>query len=79
MLVLCRPNSLCALTRPFVPHAARPPQRPQMVVVENPPTLDDEGKMVCLLPHSVAHRTARSHSLGRVQVSNMAVGVAQKP
>ena len=21
-------------------------QRPQMVVVENPPTLDDEGKMV---------------------------------
>ena len=66
----------------FTPSCAsgnRPQPRPQMVVVENPPTVDDEGKMAraralaqTLLP--CFPRLTHYHP----QVSNMAVGVAQK-
>ena len=46
-----------------------------MVVVENPPTMDDEGKMVRAQPLGVG---AYCGLHPRPQVSNMAVGVAQK-
>ena len=62
------------LTPAFAP-GNRPQPRPQMVVVENPPTMDDEGKMV----RPLAVRCCACLGLhSRAQVSNMAVGVAQK-
>jgi hypothetical protein len=49
-----------------------------MVVVENPPTMDDEGKMA-RRSRSRGQRVARADQRTRCpQVSNMAVGVAQK-
>jgi hypothetical protein len=39
---------------PAHPLTARPQQRPQMVVVENPPTMDDEGKLVRVLAQTAA-------------------------
>ena len=56
----------------------RPQPRPQMVVVENPPTVDDEGKMARAraLPGRSCRAFRGLHF--RPQVSNMAVGVAQK-
>jgi LSD1 subclass zinc finger protein len=43
-LTVRRLSCLRCFCRP--PAGSRPQQRPQMVVVENPPTMDDEGKMV---------------------------------
>lgn len=64
----------------WCPAGARPQPRPQMVVVENPPTMDDEGKMARLTCVRVRLLLALLLTLVtlHVQVSNMAVGVAQK-